>query len=352
MSEQDQSEKTEKPTPFKLREAKKKGQVSKSIELNHWLLLAAFTSLIYMQYTSLIASLNSEFVNFFYGNFYKEGNFQLIDKWLSKSMLNIVFYFAPVVFFLVVIAVASSVLQTGFIVASNQIKPDIKRLHPKEGIKKVFGRKIFFELIKVILKLLVYGSVLYLGLDLLIDNIYGFASHRSDEITKKVVESVVVALSILLIGLLPIVLLDIFNSKKEYLRKMKMSRRDIKDEHKRNDGNPELKSRRKEIQSELRRKMQSFNKVKDADVIVTNPTRIAIALHYDANFTGIPKIVAKGKEFNAEKIRSLARKYKIPIVRLPALARALYANCDIDDVIPVETYSEVANLYKKLELVK
>jgi flagellar biosynthesis protein FlhB len=132
------------------------------------------------------------------------------------------------------------------------------------------------------------------------------------------------------------------------MKKMRMSRRELKDEIKRRDGDPTVKSKQKQQQRELLKKTRALGRVQDADVIVTNPTHVAVALRYRPGETLAPVVLAKGAGFLSARIRTLAARHRVPIVRVPALARALYSECEIDGMVPADRYAELAPVYREL----
>ena len=352
MSNDQEQDKTEEPTPFKLREAKKKGQVAKSQELNHWLMLTGFSFAVlalWAEFSSDIKAIVQKLITTS-DSLVLDGG--LMVSFLSSVTMEIINASAPALLLIIIVAILTNVIQVGGVISTHQIKPDFKRIHPKEGVKKIFGRKILFELFKTVSKIVIFICVILYGGEYFISSFYGVAYATDELLDDAFVKSVITVVLILQFSLLPIVLMDLFFSKREFMRKMKMSRREVKEEHKRNDGNPEVKSKRKEIENELREKIKSMGNVKDADVIITNPTHYAVALRYDKDGLGVPTVVAKGKGEVAKSIRATARAHSKPILRRPPLARLLYKECGLSQPIPLNSYQEVAKIYRFLSRLK
>ena len=269
-------------------------------------------------------------------------------KWfalITKVLFQII---GPPIFVIMIAAVLANILQTKPLFSSHPLKPDFTRMNPAQGLKKLFNRKTLFELFKTLLKVLVFGFITISGLLYFYPEIYQVSFSAKSSLDNNLVLSVILACGFFLAFLLPITYLDYLFSVKDFARQMRMSRREVKEEYKRNEGHPEIKSKRKQIQKELLRKASSLGKVKDADIIVTNPTHFSIALKYEPEKMAVPIVLAKGKDELAAQIRQLARVYGKPVLRRPQLARALYSDVEIDAPVPVSSYQTVAEVYRWL----
>jgi flagellar biosynthetic protein FlhB len=344
----DDQNKSEKATPHKLREAKKKGQAAKSIEISSLGLLLVFWG-AFIAFGASIASgladvmrdliLSSSSISI------STNSLPIIGFDLAKKIAVLM---APVLVMIIIAAFVVNIMQTGPILSSHPIKPDWNRLNPVQGFKKIISIKTLFDLFKAILKVgSIYFAWVVFGADWL-DKImisYGmpvdnFVHHWA---------SLANSMMLLLIGLLiPLAVLDFAFARWDFAKKMRMSTQDIKDEFKKREGDPLVKQKQKQIQKELLKKAAALNNVKDADVIITNPEHIAVAIQYIPRKMLAPKVLALGEDSHAATIRSIARKYNVPIVRNIPLARKIYKNSVIEGFIPESSYNEVAKVLKPI----
>lgn len=348
----DESNKTEKATPFKLREAKKKGQVAKSMELNHSLILLVFVLIG----SALWSSISSQYVSFFKTTLLAGNQVVFsadsIVEWLSYINRDIFMMVGPLVFIILVSGVFSNIIQTGPMISSETLKFDINRLNPVEGLKKLFSIQKLFDLLKNSLKLLLIGCLLYFGFQIVLPQLISANISSREMVASFIVAKIaLVGLGVIVI-LIPIVLLDFIFTKKEFAKKMRMSQREVKEEHKRQDGNPEIKSKRRQAQKELLKKTSAISNVDKADLIIVNPTHYAIGLKYDKDLMNAPVVIVKGRGEMARTIRELAQRYGKIFFRRPSVARALYKNCDIDQPICAEQFSQVAEIYRSFYQLK
>lgn len=344
----DDQSKTEEATPFKLREAKKKGQVSKSVEINSLAILLMFWGATFVFGTSIGSGLSNLMRALLVSsssvslttNSIPEIGFELAGK--------IVAIMAPLIFVIILAAITVNVVQTGPILSSHPIKPDWKRLNPVQGFKKIFSIKTLFDFAKALLKVAsIYLAWVVFGADWL-DRIMVSYGMPMDNFVQHWI-SMANGIMLLLIALLvPLAILDFAFARWDFAKKMRMSTQDIKDEHKKREGDPQIKQKQKQIQKELLKKAAALNNVKDADVIITNPEHIAVALQYIPHEMLAPKVLAMGEDNNAATIRKIARTYSIPIVRNVKLARSLYKNSVIDGFISEKNYNDVAEVLKPI----
>ncbi|WP_199611745.1 flagellar biosynthesis protein FlhB [Flocculibacter collagenilyticus] len=342
----DESNKTEKPTPFKLEEAKKKGQVSKSPEVTGLLMLITFSATMFIVGQNIWGGLSELMITLLSTSgelAVNTGN--LWDLWnkLGKQLFEL---FTPLLTVLVIGAIGFNIVQTGPILSSHPIKPDFKRLNPIQGAKKIISIKALFDLFKAVIKVVVIAFVWKVFADNWLSNImdsYGMSPQSF--LAHWAALSLQVILMLVCI-MLPFALIDYAFSSWDFEKKMRMSKQDIKDEHKKREGDPQVKQKQKQIQKELLKKAASLKSVKDADVIITNPQHIAVAIKYVPKKMLAPKILAMGEDNNAAIIRKIARTHNVPIVRNIPLARALYKNSIIDGFIPEDCYDGVASIFR------
>jgi flagellar biosynthetic protein FlhB len=347
MADEDQ-DKSEQATPHKLEEAKKKGQVPKSMDTNSWaivfvafLVLIGFgtsmvNSLIYVMKFLLSQSANIDVT--------KESSIRLLSESLSYGISTI----WPLWISLIIISIVVILSQTGPIFSFFPVKPDIKRLSPIAGFKRLFSLKILFESFKTFLKLILLIIIIWFCiLEKAPDAVIMFGMSAVQVVNFLISESYTLIIY-LLSSFLLIVLFDFIFSRRDFAQKMRMSKREIKDEAKKRDGDPLVKSKRKQLQQELSAQLGSLGNIPKADVIITNPTHISVALKYDAQRMAAPEIVAKGSGEYARRIREIAKEHGVKIIENKPLARQLYRQVKVNNAIPPELFPLVAQVYIEL----
>lgn len=335
-------EKTEDATPKKKEEARKKGQVAKSAEINSaFVILAAFLGLKVVG--PYIYSVLTGYMQFMFGPF-TTSDFT-IDSVQHLSMeFAIVFLKTalPVMFIILIISMAINFLQVGFMFTLEPLMPKLDRLNPIAGFSRLFALRSIVELVKSLFKIALISYF-----------IYRFISREAPKLpelfradinaTMQYSAALIFDLAIQ-IGAIILVLgaLDYFYQWWEHNKSLKMSKQEIKEEFKQTEGNPLIKGKIKERQRAIamRRMMQEVPK---ATAIVTNPTHFAVAIKYEKHMSA-PEVVAKGQDFLAERIKTIARENRVTIVENKPLARALYAMVEVGDAIPAELYQAVAEV--------
>lgn len=347
MSEQDQ-DKTEKATPYKLQEARKRGQVSKSQDVASVFMLLTFT----VMFVATAGSITSALVDTFRSVIPTAANVRLNAQnmlpWMTEALEPVLIAMSPLLIALIVAAVLGTLLQAGFVFSSHPITPDFTRLNPAQGIKKFFNLRVLFELFKVSLKLALVGTFLYTGATYFLPDILQLSRLLPAALPGRVMYLLAVT-AFILVGIFAVIaLLDLGFSKYEYAKRLRMSRRELKDEHKRREGDPEIKSKRKQTQQEMRKRASAVTRVPEADVVLVNPTHLAVALQYRPARMRAPEIRALGSGRVAEAIRRKARRHGIPVIRNQALARALYRTAKLDQPVPEECFESLAPVYRWL----
>lgn len=340
-------EKTEQPTQKRLRDALKKGQVAKSQDLTSALLLLAAVGVLWIVggYLGGIAldSIKEQYLAAasFKGDFTEKA---VADAFLA-GLTGFAMILAPFFLTVWVFALVVNFLQVGSIFAPEAIKPAFSKLNPAEGVKnKFFKLRPYVELAKTVVKMvltaLVAGYVLWFAReDIIMLNAKPFDVSVAYTFNLVVEIGFKIGIAFLILGAV-----DFFLQNYLHKRDLKMTKHELKEEYKETEGNPLIKSQRRALHRELLQQGMAAA-VPQADVVVANPTHLAVALKYDKEGGGAPKVVAKGADLMAAQIRELARNASVPITRDVALARALY-ELDIDDEIPEELYEAVAIILK------
>lgn len=336
-------EKTEQPTPRKLQDARQKGQVAKSKDLSAAVVLMAAVTVFFLSTQSAVTGMERHLVGYFSNCF----NFGLPDKHLPWVLLNSLFdisvIFAPVIIVIIIFGVIANVMQTGFILSADSLMPKLDRLNPMEGLKRMFSVNSLMELVKSIFKVVVVGVASYLvAVKYIPQLLMVFYKNPSQEMLEILDVLIVVAFA----GggaYLALAVADFYYQRFDFLKKMRMSKQDIKDEYKQTEGDPQIKGWLRKRQREI-----SMNKIREevpkATVVVTNPIHYAVALRYQEGVTGAPIVVAKGAGDIALRLKEIAVKSSVPVVENPPLARSLFQQVDIGREIPVELYQSVAEV--------
>jgi flagellar biosynthesis protein FlhB len=340
---QDGQERTEEPTAKRLDDAKRKGQVPRSRELNTMAVtLTGVVGLAMMSRSlghSLSEMMSERFVLTREEIFDTHSMITHLGLGVGEAFLSLV----P--FFLIVIAAAifSSVALGGFSFSSEALAPKLEKLSPLKGIKRVFSARGLVELLKAMAKFLLIGGLTILLLYNTLDKY--LALHEMDIVQAVSHLNGLIGWSVILLAssLILLAAIDVPFQLWDHKRQLKMTRQELRDEMKETEGKPEIKSKIRQLQREMAQR-RMMEQVPKADVIVTNPTHYAVALQYDPDRMHAPKMVAKGADLIAMNIRQVAKEHKVPLVESPVLARAIYYHTEIDAYIPAGLYLAVARL--------
>jgi len=344
MAEQNQDqEKTEQATPKKREEARKKGQVAKSRDAASVAVLLA--CLIFFWFGT--ASMVENMMSLARGLITQSSQFKVDINNIQDLSISLAYkisaILSPLLLTAFFMALLANYLQVGFVFSTESVQPKFSKIDPIKGFGKLFSMKSLVELAKNIFKISIIGFVVYITFKgelenfiLLIDQSVWRILIYIGEVAFKIVLRVCLVLIILAV-------IDYIYQKWEFEKNLKMSKQEIKDEFKQTEGNPLIKSRIKRLQRDAARKRMMAN-IPEADVVITNPTHLAVALSYDSTSLSAPKVVAKGVGFIAENIKDIARKNNVPIVENKPLARVLYKTVDVDETIPTDLYRAVAEV--------
>ncbi len=336
-------EKTEKATPKKRRDAREKGQVSKSTELITSMSLAVMFGTIAIFGGSMVKGITDLQRHFFSS----AGPDVMTAAWVQASFKDAAFMFikimAPFLGAALLAGVLFNVLQTGFMFTTKALMPKMERISPIAGFKRVFSKRTLIDLFKAIIKTAILGYVAYTEFE---SRMGGFPALMAQEVkysTATFVDAIIAVAFKLAIALAIFAPFDYMYQRWKHSKDLMMTKQEVKDEYKLTEGNPQIKGKiaQKQRQMSQMRMMQS---VKDADVVITNPTHYAIALTYKEQSNSAPVVVAKGKDYMAQRIKERAREHAVEIVENKQLARALYFFCEVGDEVPEELYKAVAEV--------
>jgi len=344
MPEIEGQEKSEQPTQKKLTEGREKGQVAKSMEINS---LAIFTSglmILYFSQAALGENISQFAKKIFSTLDVLELNMDTFQIYIKDYLLELGINLLPIFGGLFFIALAAGFSQVGFTLSPKALKPNFAKFNPLKGVKKLFfSSRSFAELLKSLLKLIVISSVAYFVISDLIIQSTALAEISVDEITKFMVDSAFALTWKIAIVYSIIAVLDFIFQKYSFKKEMMMTKQEVKEETKQSEGDPLIKSRIRRIQY-MMSKNRMMHDVPKADVVITNPTHYAIALKYDIMKDSAPKVLAKGADEVAGKIKELALKHNIPLHEDKELARALYKFCNVGEHIPEKLFKAVAQV--------
>lgn len=336
-------EKTERATPKKRQDVRKKGQTAKSQDINTAVVLLAVFLLLKMVGNYLGAGILTLFKNSFQDYMLMNvtpGNLRVIFLTILKDL---VLYLGPILLVAMIAGVVSNVAQVGFMFTGEAMLPKFEKINPISGFKRIFSLRSVVELVKSLLKIGFVGIVTFLVLWTRMPEIL-VLSQKSIGTALVTLGSLSVQMGLFASGaLLFLAILDYLYQKYDFEKSIRMSKQDLKDEFKSMEGDPLIKSRIKQRQREMamRRMMQEVPK---ADVVITNPTHFAIAILYDEAKRDAPVVVAKGADFTAQKIKAIAKENDVMTVENRPLARALYSQTEIGDTIPEEFFKAVAEI--------
>ncbi len=344
----DEEEKTEEPTDKKIEDAKKEGNVPKSMEVVGAAILT-LGSIYLMFFSTHLFSEMQKMMRFIFSFIGKDMDGTVYFSLTYTVVTTLLYALMPIFVLVVVLIFAFSWAQFGMVV--NPLKLDLQKLDPIKGFKNIFGMKKAIEALKLFAKLTIIFLVMVVLFMITGEAILAMMDKSLEYSIDAMVELTLYFLATIIFIIIIFAIIDLIVTRIFYFKSLKMGKQEIKDEYKNMDGDPQVKGRIRKIQMEMSQKRMMSN-VPDADVVITNPTHYAIAMKYDRNVDSAPKIVAKGIDFLAMKIKDIAKDNDIPIIENPALARALYDQIEIDQEIPNEFYKAIADIFSYIYELK
>ena len=336
-------EKTEKATPKKRQDERKKGKVAKSQDVNTAILLLFSFSILFIfggmmknSMTTLYRQTFTEFINW-------DLTDNSVHQIFTGVSLEVAKMLAPIVLIVIVAGLASNFMQIGFMFTTEPLKFDLKKIDPIQGAKRIFSIRALVELLKSLLKITLIAVVTFAIIWIYKDQMMMMAFKDIEgSLSFFGKTTIIMGISATLV-LLFLAIFDYAYQRYDFEKNMRMSKQDIKDEHKNIEGDPLIKSKIKEKQRQMAmRRMMS--EVPSADVVITNPTHYAIAIKYDEDKAIAPYIVAKGTDQIAFKIKEIAKKHDVVTVENRPLARSLYSETEIGDLVPEEFFKAIAEI--------
>ncbi|MDB5477626.1 MAG: flhB [Alphaproteobacteria bacterium] len=339
----DDEDKTEEPSAKKLKEAREKGQVAQSKEVNTWVILFTATLMLGIMAVSIAERLSYMLKEFIA----RPQSFQMDSHAIADMFQDLIIDLVGImgfpmgVFF--VAATIASFVQVGPLISTHSLAPSLDKIDPLKGMKRVFGGKAWIEFAKAFIKMVLVGSVTTIILMPIFDEAPGMVGVQPGQMLDIMRHET----KDLLVGVLSVLFvfagLDYGMQRFQLNKQLRMSRQELRDEYKQSEGDPHIKGRLRELRLKRARKRMMAN-VPNASVIITNPTHFAIALEYNQEKAGAPVVVAKGQDRIALRIREIAKENNVPIVENKPLARAMYDSAELDQEIPEEHFKAVAEI--------
>lgn len=340
-------EKTEDASPKKLEDMRKDGKVAQSKELVSAFLMLAATGVMWASSKWVFNGLSSMFESSFLelGRLgVEDWNMETVTAMSSFALNGSLYVLAPLGLATVVSAMAGNLIQhRGFLWSTKSMEPDLNKLNPLNGLKRIFGPDGIFELFKASFKLILVGVILAMVFQSWLGKSVELWDAETNQILKTLGSYLITTLFIVSGTMAILAVIDFAFQKYRFDKKAMMTKQEVKEERKQVDGNPQIKARIRSMQRQIATN-QMLDAVKDADVVVTNPTHFAVALVYDRDTMAAPKVIAKGVDHMAQRIKKVARENGVPCVENVPLARALYKALKIGQSISKELYNAVAEV--------
>ena len=340
----DDQDKTDPASEYKLRKAREQGRVARSPELNFAVLLLGMTCVLSGMGTSLsqdlIQVLRGTMAHI--GTAHAEPN--LIAHVIQQSVIDVSMILIKPLAIIAVLVIVSGLAQVGFVLSTAPLTPDFSKLNPAKGMERIFSKRSLFELGRSLFKVGMISGLVWLAGAAQLKSTLALLHQSAGALLPYLTHTVSSILGVMTILFGILAALDFAYTRWDFMQNMRMSKREKKDEHKQREGDPRIKSRLRELRAEWLKKSTTLQKVKDADVLVTNPTHLAIAIAYQRETMSAPRILAKGAGDVALKMKELARRHGVMVVENRPLAQGLYREVEPDSELPERHYADVARI--------
>lgn len=339
MQEQDRSEEA---TPHKRREARKQGTVAWSPDVYAAAAVGTLLAILVMGGASLHADLAALWREMWLPGRAEASGPQQLAAWSAAVAWRAVLVLAPLWIALLLVSLAAGMLQVGMKWTAAPLKPDFSRLSPANGFKRLFNRRVLFEAGKSVVRFLVFSAVLYHALSTLLPGWLPLPVMAAGRAGKEAGAGLILVLQRLFLAMLVFAIVDWGWVRRSVMSKLRMSKRELREEIKRRDGDPRIKSRLREIRLLFMNKIRSVSRVKDADVLLVNPQHLALAIRYKKDEMAVPLLLAKGEGELAERMKEIAHHHQVPIMENRVLAQKLYKDAEAGQNIPEQHFEDVA----------
>jgi len=338
----DDQEKTEEPTSKKIEDARKEGNVPRSQDASSFVMLIVALVVAFVMLPYLGDRIRNLYM-YYHELMGEEITKSVVIGMTIVSLRELGLMILPISIAVAMAGVLAGLMQFGFLFTTKSITPDLKKIDPIKGLKNLLSLKKLIEGVKIVLKVSVVFAVAFYFLT---DYITELAETLFLGMMGQMVwlrDKMIILAAVMLALFLVFSFIDLLFVRYNYFKELRMSKQEIKDEHKQMEGDPQVKARIRRVQMEMSQKRMMQN-IPDADVVITNPTHYAVAIRYDQSKDKAPVVVAKGVDFLALRIKEIALNHKIQVVENPPLARELYKQCDISQAIPEKLYKAVAEV--------
>ena len=338
----DDMEKTEEPSSKKLEDAKLEGNVPKSQDISSFITLVVSIGALYTLFSFMHEGIFNLYT--YYMQLMGQPLTQELIITLSiKTLIELVIMIIPLAAIVAISGIIAGVIQFGFISTTKPLEPKLSKIDPIKGIGKLFSMKKLIEGLKITLKVAIVFAIAFFFLVRFTHELADVINYDFTHQIKWLLDKILILVTVVLLLFFIFSMVDLLIVRFQYFKDLRMSKQEIKDEYKQMEGDPMVKSRIKKLQMELSQK-RMMSDIPSADVVITNPTHYAVALRYDKERENAPKVIAKGVNNIAQKIKEIARENLVQVVENPPLARELYKKCDLDSTIPEALYKAVAEV--------
>ena len=345
--EENELDKSEQPTPFKLNRARRKGAVARGTDLGFFTGLVAFLGFMWIAGARFVHTIEIAVHDALTtSGGLADGPYAALSvaARLFAHAMPLIALMAITIFLVVLVF---EIVQTGVVFSAEPLKPDFSRLNPVNGLKRLFTFRLLIETLKNVLKLCLYSAAAYVVVRGVLASDIGSVTDAAS-LSALMAHSAFRLLAAFILLAAGFAVLDQLIVRRDFLKKMRMSRRELRREAREREGEPRLKQKRKKLHAEFVKMSQSLRNIRKADVVVTNPQHIAVALHYDRRTMLAPEVVSAGVNQFAQRLRRLAFIYGIPVVENRMLARELYRKSALNQSIPQHCFEPVAEIYNTL----
>jgi flagellar biosynthetic protein FlhB len=343
MAEQD-LDRNQAATPYKLQRARERGQAAKSQDVVSALVFGV--AVVYLTWRGFEAVANQ--FRFDLALLVHAGRMDASGAGLwpliERSLRDAFSLAAPFLAAIALAAIVGNMMQTGPILSFEPVKIDFDRINPVNGLKKILSTRVLFDAARALVKLALLALVAFVGLQALTGQFYALASLSAVGYLRILIGDLASLGLKMALVLALIALADLLYSRREFAKKMRMSHRELKDEAKHREGDPRVRARLRELRREMLKRSLALRQTRNADVLITNPTHLAVALRYEHGKMASPQLLAKGSGQVAAAMREIAARHRIPVVQNPPLARRIFREMPVDQHVPPELYAQVARI--------
>ncbi len=345
----DEQEKTEAPSARKIQKAREEGNVLKSPDVNAFLGLVVGLILVFLCFNFWIKGVGNIFENVYsyFNEDFSRNNAMSLAISLAFQMLLLL---TPIFASLMIAGIVANIFQSGFLLTTKAIQPKLQKLNFISGLKNLISMKKLLDGFLITFKVLTAFVIAFFVFLSFIKELTTISLFPVGEQMIWFKDKALILIAILLTFFLIMATLDYFLKRYQYYKSLRMTKQEVKDEFKNQEGDQQIKGKIRSLMFQAAKKRMMQN-IPNADVVVTNPTHYAVALRYDNTKEKAPRVLAKGVDFLAQKIKEIAKEYKIPIIENPPLARALYKDVDIDKEIPQSLYQAMVEVLIKVRKI-